>query len=132
MNERLYARTPSNASPARADTPIPDSNANDELDDENDLIDDNDEHVPNRMVNVLRILDECYMFGSELLARLYTVTGFVQNHKRSLAQQSQQFISVYKMISRCSTSYIFIIISQHQHSALPLLTHNIIAHRFQL
>ncbi|XP_037035918.1 uncharacterized protein LOC119074076 isoform X3 [Bradysia coprophila] len=45
VNERLYARTPSNASPARADTPIPDSNAN-EPDDQND------ENGPNRMTDI--------------------------------------------------------------------------------
>lgn len=56
VNERLYARTPSNASPvspARADTPIPDFNANDKQpDDENDL-DNADEDGPKTMVNVI-------------------------------------------------------------------------------
>lgn len=56
VNERLYARTPSNASPARADTPIPDSNANDDpLDDENELDDKIDENGPETLVNTTTI-----------------------------------------------------------------------------
>lgn len=54
VNERLYARTPSNASPARADTPIPDFNANndgtEEADVENEL-DNIDEKEPDTMVS---------------------------------------------------------------------------------
>lgn len=54
VNQRLYARTPSNASPARADTPIPDLNANDDQrEDENELDDKIDENEPDAMVNVI-------------------------------------------------------------------------------
>lgn len=54
VNERLYARTPSNASPVRADTPIPDFNANndEQPDYENDTNDKIDENEPNTMVNI--------------------------------------------------------------------------------
>lgn len=54
VNERLYARTPSNASPARADTPIPDFNDNDDQpEDENEP--DNNESGPNTMVYNIEI-----------------------------------------------------------------------------
>lgn len=54
INERLYARTPSNASPARADTPIPNLNANDDqTEDENEFDDKIDENEPETMVNVI-------------------------------------------------------------------------------
>ncbi len=53
VNERLYVRTPSNASPVRADTPIPDFNANEkEPEFENELDDKIDENGPDTMVNV--------------------------------------------------------------------------------
>lgn len=56
VNERLYPRTPSNASPlpARADTPIPDFNANEEPEDENE-VNEIDESGPNIMVNGFNI-----------------------------------------------------------------------------
>lgn len=57
INERLYARTPSNASPARADTPIPNVNANDDDQPEydNEFDDKIDENGPETMVNVTKI-----------------------------------------------------------------------------
>lgn len=55
VNERLYVRTPSNASPARADTPIPDFNANDDQFEDESELDKIEEVATDKMVNILLI-----------------------------------------------------------------------------